>query len=67
MEDRIDHGVGVTLSAKVGDEVRRGDVLATLRFNDPGLAARASELVERAYLIGDIEPDKQPLILETVI
>ena len=66
MEDRIDHGVGVTLSAKVGDEVRRGDVLATLRFNDPALAGRASDLVERAYVISDLEPDRQPLILETV-
>lgn len=66
MEDRIDHGVGVTLSAKVGDEVRRGDVLATLRFNDPRLAGRASDLVERAYAIGDLEPAKQPPILETV-
>ena len=66
MEDRIDHGVGITLSAKVGDEVRRGDVLATLRFNDPGLATRASSLVERAYAIGGLEPDQRPLILETV-
>lgn len=66
MEDRIDHGVGITLSAKVGDEVRRGDVLATLRFNDPRLAARASGLVERAFVIGDLQPDQRPLILETV-
>ena len=66
MEDRIDHGVGITLSAKVGDEVRRGDVLATLRFNDPGLATRASGLVERAYVIGSLEPDQRPLILETI-
>ena len=66
MEDRIDHGVGITLSAKVGDEVRRGDVLATLRFNDPGLATRASSLVERAYVIGGLEPDRRPLILESV-
>ncbi|MDE0136948.1 MAG: thymidine phosphorylase [bacterium] len=66
MEDRIDHGVGITLSAKVGDEVRRGDVLATLRFNDPGLADRASALVERAYVIGALAPDVRPLILETV-
>ena len=66
MEDRIDYGVGITLSTKVGDEVRRGDVLATLRFNDPGLATRASTLVERAYVIGALAPDVRPLILETV-
>lgn len=66
MEDRIDHGVGITLSAKVGDEVRPGDVLATLRFNDPGLATRASAFVERAYVIGALAPDVRPLILETV-
>ena len=66
MDDRIDHGAGVTLLAKVGDEVRSDDVTAILRFNDPARVARATDLVERAFVIGGAKPDPQPLIIEEV-
>ena len=62
----IDHGAGITLSAKVGDPVRRGDVLATLRFNDPGTADGAAALVSEAYRLADYPPEPRPLILEEV-
>ena len=66
IDDRIDHGAGVTLLAKVGDEVRSGDVTAILRFNDAARADRARDLVERAYVIGGAKPDPQQLIIERV-
>ena len=33
-EDKIDYGVGIKLHKHVGDEVRKGEVLATLYIND---------------------------------
>jgi len=35
-EDAIDHAAGLVLAARVGDEVRRGDTLATLHTNRDG-------------------------------
>jgi thymidine phosphorylase len=44
-EDRIDPAAGITLDAKVGARVRRGDLLATLRLGEQH-AARALELCD---------------------
>lgn len=65
-DDSIDHGVGITLSAKVGDPVRRGDVLAALHFNDPKTAEGAAALAEGAYRLADRPPSPRPLILEEI-
>ena len=64
MKDKLDHGVGLTLSAKVGDSVTEGDILVSLRFNQPQGADRAADLVRQAYTIGTLEPDPRPLIIE---
>ncbi len=64
MEDRIDHAAGVTLSAKVGDPVTPGDVVATLRFNGVGRADRASSMIEAAYSFAETAPPARPLIID---
>ena len=64
--DTIDHGVGITLSARVGDEVRPGDVLATLRFNDHRPLDGAARLVTDAYRLDLYPPDPRSLILEEI-
>ena len=65
-DDSIDHGAGITLSAKTGGEVRKGDVLAVLHFNDPPAAGGAAALAGGAYRIGGRPPRPQPLILEEI-
>ncbi|MDE0644435.1 MAG: thymidine phosphorylase [bacterium] len=64
MQDQIDQGVGLTLSAKAGDSVTEGDVLVSLRFNQLSGADRAADLVRQAYTIGTLPPDPRPLIIE---
>lgn len=64
--DSIDHGVGITLYAKAGDPVRRGDVLAALHFNDPETADGAAALAEGAYRLADRPPRPRPLVLEEI-
>jgi pyrimidine-nucleoside phosphorylase/thymidine phosphorylase len=53
LEDAIDPAVGITVSAKLGDEVAAGVALAVLHYNDGSKLERASHLVEQAYAIVD--------------
>ena len=66
MTDTIDHAAGITMSAKVGSAVARGDVLATLRFNDAQNVEAATARVSRAYTLAARPPEERPLILEEV-
>ena len=66
MTDTIDHAAGVTLSAKVGTAVARGDMLATLRFNDRRNLDEASARVSGAFRLASRPPPESPLILEEV-
>ena len=52
-DDEIDHAVGVVCSAKRGQTVEAGQVLADVHARDEESAARAVEAVAAAYEIGD--------------
>jgi pyrimidine-nucleoside phosphorylase len=52
-EDDVDHGVGITLGAKIGDRVDKGDVLAAVQYRDQARLDSALQLLERAFTIGD--------------
>jgi len=60
----IDLGVGVFLEKKIGDRVRKGEVLARIHHREKGLE-EALRLLQSAYRIaGTAEPP--PLVLEVV-
>jgi pyrimidine-nucleoside phosphorylase len=62
MEDKIDPSVGFLITAKPGDRVRRGQVLATIHaLNDAGIDEGKRALAE-AIRIGNEEADALPLI-----
>ena len=65
-EDAVDHAVGITVHAKVGDEVSAGDVLATVAHNTDDQLAGALPVLTRAWEIGHEAPDPLPLILGEV-
>ena len=52
-EDEVDHAVGVVCSAKRGQTVEAGQVLADVHARDQESAACAGQAVEDAYEIGD--------------
>jgi len=52
-EDVIDQSAGITVEAKVGDAVERGDALARLHWNDESRLAEATELANGAFQIGE--------------
>ena len=64
-EDAVDHGVGVVLHRKIGDEVEAGEPLATLHHRDGRGLESARRLVNDAFGIG-YEVAEQPLVLGVV-
>ena len=65
-DDEIDHAVGVVCSAKRGQTVEAGQVLADVHARDEDSAARAVETVAAAYEIGDEVPPVHGILLDVV-
>lgn len=61
-ESRIDLSVGLVLQKKVGDFVRKGDVLAIMYGNDRNKMAQAKERFLAAYSFSKEKVDVPPLI-----
>ncbi len=65
-DDEIDHAVGVVCSAKRGQTVETGQVLADVHARDEESAARAAAAVLDAYEIGGDEPAAHGILLDVV-
>jgi pyrimidine-nucleoside phosphorylase len=65
-EDAVDPGVGLTLHAKVGTRVARGDELCTVRYNDPARWAATRAQLAAAFAVGSGAPAPTALVLETI-
>jgi pyrimidine-nucleoside phosphorylase len=65
-EDAIDHGVGVVLRVKRGDEVSEGDVLAEVHAADDESAERGVSAVLEAYEIGETHPRSHGIVLDVI-
>jgi thymidine phosphorylase len=65
-EDTIDPGVGITLEAKVGDQVQAGQTLARARYSDAARWQAQEPALASAWMIEDTAPEPQPLIVERV-
>jgi len=67
-DDVIDHSVGVLCSAKRGQTVEKGQVLADVHARDEDSAARGVEAVQAAYVIGDEPPrTHHGIILDLIV
>ena len=64
--DVIDLSAGLILSKKTGDEVKLGDVIATLYTNKESSIPKAEEIFLSALEFSDKEPQKTALILESI-
>jgi pyrimidine-nucleoside phosphorylase len=65
-EDRIDHSVGIIVHHKVGDYVKRGDVLFTLHARDNASMVNAKNRVLLACKWSDAACDPLPLFYEVI-
>ncbi|MGV8145035.1 MAG: pyrimidine-nucleoside phosphorylase [Alkaliphilus sp.] len=59
----IDLSVGILLNKKVGDSIKKGEVLAYIHYNDEAKKELALEKLIKAYKITDDRPALRPLIL----
>ena len=64
--DAVDPGVGIVLGRKVGDAVDRGDVLATLHYNDEARLDRALARVDGAFVVSADPVVRPPLVLKVI-
>lgn len=65
-EDNIDPVAGIVISAKTGDFVKRGELLATLFSNDKSRLDGAETRYLSAVSIGAQKPAAQPMILDYI-
>jgi pyrimidine-nucleoside phosphorylase len=62
LSSRIDYGVGITVRAKIGDEISAGSPVVTLHFNGPECLEEAVAIIANAYTISPEPPAPRPLI-----
>jgi thymidine phosphorylase len=64
-DDRVDHSVGLTEVAALGERVEPGGrPLALVHAHDENSAQRAADAVRAAYVIGDAPADIRPPVIE---
>lgn len=64
-ESTIDLAVGIELEKKIGDDVKRGETIATLHANQQDVW-EVIEMVRQAYSISEGESKRLPLIYEEI-
>jgi len=62
----IDFGAGIILKKKIGDYVKKEEVLAILYSNNSSNFTKAEEFMEKAYTFSKEKPLHKPLILKTM-
>jgi pyrimidine-nucleoside phosphorylase len=65
-EDSVDHAVGFTRLAKVGERVAAGDVLGVIHASREDQLEEARAWLEDAVAIDEAAPEPEPLIVERV-
>ena len=60
--DVLDLSVGIVMNVRLGDIVKRGDLLATLHVGEKSDKIGAYNLLKRSIVIGDEKPEVKPLI-----
>ena len=64
--DALDLSVGIVMNVRLGDGVKKGDLLATLHVGERSDRIGAYNLLKRSIVIGDEKPAVRPLIQAVV-
>ncbi len=64
--EKIDHGVGVVLEKKIGNEVKSGKPLARLHYSDDENLDRVKKMVKNAFTVSDSPSEKPPLVRKRI-
>jgi len=66
LDTPIDLGVGLTIRAGIGDQVKPDSTLVTIHFNDASGVDEASQIISDAYQLSS-EPVKPPALIKAVL
>jgi len=66
-EDEIDHECGIELYKRLGDEVRVGDVIASVYSNNIDALPAAAERIRRAYTVSEQKAEVPALIHKLIV
>jgi pyrimidine-nucleoside phosphorylase len=66
MEQELDYGAGFELKRKVGDPVKKGQLIAVLHANDAGRLGQGERMFAEAVSIGPKAPRAAKVILEVL-
>lgn len=61
-ESEIDHSVGIILTKKISDMVKKGETLALIHANSKEKAVLASNMVKNAYQIAKEAKEREPMV-----
>lgn len=65
-EDTINHGAGFVFSRKRGDEVKKGDLLYTIHYDDQNKLESAAEYLDEAVIVSDKQDKRHNIILDSM-
>ena len=65
-DGKVDHAVGVSEIRKVGTQVKQGEPLMMIHYNDEAKLEQALEYFKNAYRLAPKRPTPPPLIVERV-
>ena len=65
-DGKIDHSVGVSEIKKVGTQVKQGEPLMMIHYNDEARLEQALEYFKNAYRLAPKRPTPPPLVVERV-
>jgi pyrimidine-nucleoside phosphorylase len=63
---KIDHTVGVSEIKKVGTQVKQGEPLMMIHYNDEAKLEAALDLFKNAFRLAPKRPTPPPLVVERV-
>ncbi|MDP1677584.1 MAG: thymidine phosphorylase [Bacteroidota bacterium] len=66
VDDIIDPKAGILLKKKAGDEVKAGEVVATLYTDKSEVVSTAKERINRAFTLGKVKPVATPIVISIV-
>ena len=64
--DKVDPAVGIEFRLKVGDKVEKGDLLATLHYNDRAKLDAALARLDGAFDIAEEPAPTRPLVRRVI-
>ncbi|MFW6139529.1 MAG: thymidine phosphorylase [Spirochaetota bacterium] len=65
-EESIDHAAGLLVNKKIGDSVKKGESIATLKYNKQQGVCEAVKMIKSAYYIKDHHPEPFQLVHEVI-